>query len=401
MVDDGLKAGRALVVDDDASLRSAYVRILAAAGLAVDACESAEEVVERLRNGERYQVIVTDLVMPGTDGIALLQLVRQFDVEVPVIILTGRPSMDSTIAAIEHQVFKYLLKPVTPLALRTAVLAAVATCRLAVLKRRALEVCADQGWRTDAGSLEEQFESALRQLFMLYQPIVTSGGEVFGFEALVRTSEPTFRSPEQLFSAAERLGRVQELGRMIRKLVALEMESGPPASVLFVNLHASDLADAELYSANAALSRNAARTVLEITERKSLDGIPDIRSRLSDLRKLGYRIAVDDLGAGYSGLSCFNTLEPELVKLDMSLIRDVDSVPRKRALVESMIQVCSRDLGIQVVCEGVETQAECDVLLNAGAPLLQGYLFGRPQRGLDISGAAPLHSELRLRAQRR
>lgn len=394
-----LDGGRILVVDDEAGLRAAYIRILSAAGFTVESCESAEGVVDRLRRGERYLVIVTDLVMPGMDGIDLLQVVRKFDAEVPVIILTGRPSLRSTIAAVEHHSFRYLVKPVTPLVLGQTVKAAAATYRLADLKRRALEVCESGAWRTDEGSLEERFGCALSKLYMVYQPIVVAGsGATFGFEALVRTAEETLGSPDQLFAAAERLGRVQELGRVIRSRVSSELHNAPPGSMLFVNLHASDLNDAELYLPGSPLSRHASRVVLEITERKSLDSVADLRERLAELRKLGFRIAVDDLGAGYAGLNCFNALEPDIVKLDMSLIRDVDSAPRKRALVESMIRVCQQDLGIQVVCEGVETEAERDVLISLGSALLQGYLFARPQRQFCCPSEFELHSECRLAA---
>jgi len=388
--------GRVLVVDDEEGLRTAYVRILSAAGFEVDSCESGEGVVERLRRGERYLVIVTDMVMTGMDGVDLLPVVRQFDLDVPVIILTGRPSLRSTIAAVEHHSFRYLVKPVTPQVLGETVRAAAATYRLATLKRRALEVCENEGWRTEAGSLEERFDSALQQLFMVYQPIVASVGGTFGYEALLRTTEPAFPSPDAFLAAAERLGRVQELGRAIRGRVSAQLANAPSDSVLFVNLHASDLSDPELFSAESTLSRHAARIVLEITERKSLDTVADMPKRLGELRKLGYRIAVDDLGAGYAGLACFSSLEPEIVKLDMSLIRDIDTQPRKRALVESMLRVCQRDLGMQVVCEGVETVAERDVLLTMEPAFLQGYLFARPLREFREPVGLLLHSEQRL-----
>lgn len=389
---DGPGDGRVLIIDDEPGLRAAYIRILGAAGFAVDSCESAEEVVERLRRGERYSVIVTDLMMPGMDGTELLPVVRRFDSDVPVVILTGRPSLRSTIAAVEHQVFRYLIKPVTPQLLIETVRAARATNELAVLKRRALEICESGSWRTENGSVTETYESALKQLFMVYQPIVRGNGETFGFEALVRTHEPALRNPEQLFSAAEHLGRVRELGRKIRSLVTSDLAAAPEGCALFVNLHASDLTDTDLFSPDSALSRNAARVVLEITERKSLDGVPDLRQRLSDLRRLGYRIAIDDLGAGYAGLSCFSVLEPDIVKLDMSLVRDIDTLPRKRALVESMVRVCQNDLAMQVVCEGVETAAEQEVLLELEVSLLQGYLFARPQRGFCAVQASALKS---------
>jgi EAL domain-containing protein (putative c-di-GMP-specific phosphodiesterase class I) len=84
----------------------------------------------------------------------------------------------------------------------------------------------------------------------------------------------------------------------------------------------------------------------------------------------------------------------------MSLIRDIDTLPRKRALVESMIRVCQRDLDIQVVCEGVETPAERDVLIELEASLLQGYLFARPQQGFcQLLSSQDLPSQIAFEAQ--
>jgi EAL domain-containing protein (putative c-di-GMP-specific phosphodiesterase class I) len=120
--------------------------------------------------------------------------------------------------------------------------------------------------------------------------------------------------------------------------------------------------------------------VLEITERTSLARISDVRECVARLRKLGFRIAVDDLGAGYAGLSSFSQLEPDVAKLDMSLVRGIDVSSRKASIVRSMLTVCQRELGTYVVCEGVETESERDTLTSLGADLLQGYLFAKPQR---------------------
>jgi len=105
--------------------------------------------------------------------------------------------------------------------------------------------------------------------------------------------------------------------------------------------------------------------------------VPDVRSRIAALRDIGYRIAVDDLGAGYSGLTSFALLEPEFVKLDMSLVRGIDTNVTKQKVVRSMTSLC-REMGMKVVAEGVETPTECDVLVNLDCDLLQGFLFARP-----------------------
>jgi EAL domain-containing protein (putative c-di-GMP-specific phosphodiesterase class I) len=121
----------------------------------------------------------------------------------------------------------------------------------------------------------------------------------------------------------------------------------------------------------------APQVVLEITERASLHHIRDVQSRIARLREMGFRIAVDDLGAGYAGLTSFAQLEPEVVKLDMSLVRNVHAQPTKQTLVRTMISMC-HELGMKVVAEGIETPEERDAILEAGCDLMQGYLFARP-----------------------
>lgn len=153
----------------------------------------------------------------------------------------------------------------------------------------------------------------------------------------------------------------------------------PGTTPVFVNLHALELADEALLDPRAPLSRFASRVVLEITERASLDGIPDSAERIAALRRLGYRIALDDLGAGHAGLNSFAALSPEIVKLDMALVRGLDRDSLKRQIVSSMATLC-RELGIVVVAEGIETEGKRDAATQAGCDLLQGYLFGRPAR---------------------
>jgi EAL domain-containing protein (putative c-di-GMP-specific phosphodiesterase class I) len=149
--------------------------------------------------------------------------------------------------------------------------------------------------------------------------------------------------------------------------------------LLFINLHARDLADENLSSPSSALASIASRVVLEITERASLDDVKDVRSTVTRLREIGFRIAIDDLGAGYAGLTSFAQLEPEFVKLDMTLVRDVHLNAIKQKLVRSMATLC-KDMGITVVAEGIEIPEERDSIVELGCDLLQGYLLARPGR---------------------
>jgi EAL domain-containing protein (putative c-di-GMP-specific phosphodiesterase class I) len=113
--------------------------------------------------------------------------------------------------------------------------------------------------------------------------------------------------------------------------------------------------------------------------------------QLARLRALGFRLAVDDIGAGYSGLSSFTELTPEVVKIDISLIRDVHKSTLKQRTIRALCRLC-HDVGTLVVGEGVETCDERDALTDLGCDLIQGYLTGRPGRGLPGAGPAAVMS---------
>jgi EAL domain-containing protein (putative c-di-GMP-specific phosphodiesterase class I) len=202
-------------------------------------------------------------------------------------------------------------------------------------------------------------------------------GSVFGYEALLRSREPSLPGPAEVLDAAERLSQLNRLGRAVRSLAVQPLLNAGDEFALFVNLHPEDLLDPELVSPDSELAAIATRVVLEITERASLENVANVRARVKSLRELGYRIAIDDLGAGYAGLTSFALLEPDIVKLDMALVRGIDQKPVQQKLVKSMTSLC-KDMGLLVVAEGIETPAERDALIGLGCDLLQGYLFAHP-----------------------
>jgi EAL domain-containing protein (putative c-di-GMP-specific phosphodiesterase class I) len=374
--------GRVVLADDDADLLRAISRTLERAGHEVVRLPDGYRACEHIAtlDPRDVDVVLTDISMPGCDGLEVMRAAHKLDPDLPVLFMTGMPTVETAVKALEFGAYRYLLKPVDPEVLLQAVAQAV-EMRHSV---RALLPDTRPGLSPPSSrvraELAGRFESALDHLWMAFQPIVCwSEKRVHAFEALVRTDEPSLSRPDHFFNAAEQLHRVQELGRRIRRSVAQSAVQAPPDAHLFVNLHASDLIDDELYDASAPLAPFAERIVFEITERASLEKIKDIQERMAALRARGYRIAVDDLGAGYAGLSSLANLQPEVVKLDMSLVRNVDQQPIKQRLVASL-QTLGGPLGIRVVAEGVETVAERDTLINIGCDLFQGYLFARPGR---------------------
>lgn len=371
-------APRVLLAEDEPGLLHALVRVLAGAGYEVTAVPDGDAAIESLGRN-RYAVVITDIIMPGADGMAVLRTARGVDADVPVVLMTGGPTLRTAMEAIELGAWRYLVKPVDMRELLSTVARAVQLRRLADLKRQALQLFDEaRVQESDLATLRANFDRAVGTLWMAFQPIISwQTRTLFGHEALVRTGDRALPHPGALFDAAERLQRVHSLGRAIRERTASDVEGRPEVGTLFINLHPRDLLDEQLYATGAPLSTIAQRVVLEITERASLDGVPDVRSRINRLKEMGFRIALDDLGAGYAGLSSFTLLEPEVVKLDMSLVRELHLDAKKRKIVESMLHLCT-EMGSVVVAEGIETAEERDVLASLGCELLQGFLFARP-----------------------
>jgi EAL domain-containing protein (putative c-di-GMP-specific phosphodiesterase class I) len=372
------RRGAILVVDDDPVLLRALGRQLRGEGFDVETALDGDEAM-RLVRAYAYDVIVSDIAMPNLDGLQLLREVRAHDLHVPVVLITGAPTVASAVGALEYGAFHYLTKPVQNADLRRVVERAVRTHRLLKCNQDAVDALGVRAAvASDRAGLEASLSGAMRTLWVAYQPIVdASTRDVFGYEALLRTREVSLPTPDSVIDAAEQLGLANDLGRAVRKRAAEPFFEVPDRQLLFVNVRPSDLLDPALTATDTTLAKMAHRVVLEITERTSLSIIKDMRNRVARLREIGYRIAVDDLGAGYAGLTSFAQLEPEFVKLDMSLIRDVHQTPVKQKVVGSISRL-ARDMGMLVVAEGIETPEERDTVVALDCNLLQGFHFARP-----------------------
>jgi EAL domain-containing protein (putative c-di-GMP-specific phosphodiesterase class I)/CheY-like chemotaxis protein len=369
-----LSRGRVLVADDELALVRAYARSLVAQGYDVISATDGLEASAALESG-RFDAVVADVQMPGMTGLELLATVRRRDGGVPVVLLTGTPTAGAAEQAVASGALLYLVKPVDLRMLGQVVDHATRMRRASLLQPDLAPFAGSVG---DRASYEDRFDKALGLLRVVYQPIVRFGQRsVYGYEALVRTGEPTMASPAALLEAADHFGRMRDVGRLVRRCVAADMGRLPEGARIFVNVSTAELEDPELLSATAPLSLHGPRVVLEITERASLDDVSDVAAKMTTLRSHGFRIAVDDLGAGYSGLTAFARLLPEVVKIDMSLVRRVELEPVKRELIRHIAAMCA-DMGILVVAEGVESCAERDVLAEIGCELMQGFLFARP-----------------------
>jgi EAL domain-containing protein (putative c-di-GMP-specific phosphodiesterase class I)/CheY-like chemotaxis protein len=377
--------GRVLVVDDDVTIRRVCTRVLESEGWNVTVAEHGRAAVEAVKDAASpFDCVLSDINMPELDGFGLVQALRSHDDDLPVLLMTGDPTLDGAVRAIDYGAVSYITKPFSSTeALAAAVARAARRHGVTRMRRRAESYQrALYGGAPEAlvEGIDVRFARALEKAWMAFQPIVdVRAKRVFAYEALLRTDEESLRRTDIFIATAERLDKVHQLGRTVRGAVASAVASAPADALLFVNVHGLELNDEELFAADAGLGPHASRVVLEITERTGIDPAAG-PTRVAMLRKLGYRIAVDDLGAGYAALGALASLEPEVVKLDMSLVRDIERHPVKQRVVTAIASLC-RELGGRVVAEGVETKAELDTITNAGIDLIQGYLIAKPQRG--------------------
>ncbi|MBI5501583.1 MAG: EAL domain-containing response regulator [Deltaproteobacteria bacterium] len=373
----GLRGARVLVVDDDDLGRRTMVRTLQVHGAHVGEAAGGREAIEAVGR-EPLDVVLCDLVMPDADGIEVLRAIRDRDLDVSVVLMTGLPDFHTAVAALRLGAMDYLTKPEANGHLCEVVARAATAGRLARARREALAAGGRPGPDArDSVELGHAFDRALDTLWMAFQPIVRRDGTLYGYEALMRTREETLPHPGAVLDAAERLGRTGEVGRRTRELTASSVGRAAEGTTIFLNLHAVDLADPDLRRDDTPIALAAQRIVLEVTERASLERVENLSGAVGALRRRGFRIALDDLGAGYAGLTAFAQLVPDVAKLDMSLVRGVDADERRAKVVRAITDLC-HDLKVLVVAEGVETVAERDALLDLDCDLFQGFLIARP-----------------------
>jgi EAL domain-containing protein (putative c-di-GMP-specific phosphodiesterase class I) len=260
---------------------------------------------------------------------------------------------------------------------------------------RAMDV--EPGWRrAEADDLESGMRLAADkgELFLLYQPEVDlNTGEVVAVEALTRWLHPQRGElgPDSFIALAEQSELIQVLGAWLieesfRDFGSWQQALHDAAVALRVNVSPAQLSRPgvpEQFA--AALRRHGLRgeqICVELTENLEVLDVPSVARALEELRKLGIKAAIDDLGSGYSGLSRLRTFEVDFVKLDRGLVQGIDRDPRARAIVRGVVATAT-ELGMSVIAEGVEDQADAETLRALGCHSAQGHYFARPMSGSD------------------
>ncbi len=220
-------------------------------------------------------------------------------------------------------------------------------------------------------------------LAMAFQPIVEAdSGGVFAYEALVRGADG--RGAASVLAAVDQANRYafDQACRVTAIEAAARLGLAGTGALLSINFLPNAVYRPE--TCIRATLRAAERAgfptsslMFEVTEGEQVSDPAHLRRVLHSYKEMGFTVAIDDFGAGHSGLNLLAGFQPDLVKLDMGLVRGIEADKARRAIVGGLLRICA-DLGVKVAAEGIETEAERRVLRDLGVAMFQGFLFARP-----------------------
>lgn len=222
------------------------------------------------------------------------------------------------------------------------------------------------------------------QIHSVYQPIVSlQNGAIFGYEALSRiTSQSCTLNIEKLFELANKAQKTWELEKLCRTQALRGALEKPARTKLFINVDPNVVYDPNFISGFTQdklvkLGLNSDDIIFEITEKSSVTSLGGFKEALDNYQSQGFKVAIDDFGAGYSGLTRMYSISPDYLKIDMSIVRDVNKDSRKRSVVIGIVKLC-REVGIEIIAEGIETKEELATLIELDVDYGQGYFLARP-----------------------
>ena len=387
---DVLEGACVLIVDDEQTNVALLERMLRQVGVAeIHGTNDPQLAVERCRE-VGADLVLLDLHMPRHDGFAVMAELADSlpeDAFVPVLVLTADSTTEIRDRALQAGASDFLTKPLDRMEviLRVRNLLQTRALYLDVQQRNArlraeLDRREAEEWRLEQERRDRlaRIDEVLRRrgYTMVFQPIAgLASGEIVGAEALARFTDEPYRPPNEWFDEASTVGRSQELEIAAVTAAVASLDELPEGVFLALNLSPETAVRPEL--AEALREVPPERIVVELTEHTRVDDYAPLLAGLEPLREGGFRIAVDDAGAGYAGLRHVLRLQPDMLKLDIDLIRGIDVDPVKRALSAALVRF-AHETGAVIIAEGIETAAELETLRSLGVEWGQGYHLARP-----------------------
>jgi len=385
---------RVLIADDDQMSRETLVQIvgmseaLELVGIANDADQAI-----RMASLRRPDVALLDVRMPGGGGPRAAQEIRSRSPATRIIALSAFGDDHSVDDMLASGAIGYLTKDASFDDIVDAIVRSMEGDAL-LSSTVAKHVVAELGARLERehGHAERRREKERRirglldgeeGLTMAYQPIVClESGTIVGVEALARFALEPQRTPDRWFEDAVEIGLGTELQLLAVSRALPALDQLPDDTYVSVNVDPTTASSMSL--AEIVKRWPAGRVVIELTEHAPASDYPSLREALDAFRRSGVRIAVDDAGAGFASLRHILELAPDIIKLDISIVRDIDSEASHRALASALVAF-AREMGTELIAEGVETAEEALALDGLGIGLMQGYHLGRPGAISELS----------------
>jgi EAL domain-containing protein (putative c-di-GMP-specific phosphodiesterase class I) len=376
---------RILIADDEPALRGAIADLLShedglvIVGEAGDADQAIEMAVSR-----RPDVALVDVSMPAGGGPRAAREIIRVSPETRVIALSAFEDRPTVLEMLRAGAVGYLVKGTASEDLLdsiTKVFDGGASLSADVLDGIVHELSS----QLRREEIEQEQRHALRGeidrflagegVTMVYQPIMElRSRQIVGWEALARFHTLPLRPPNEWFAEAVEMELGVQLELMAIRSAMRSLPGVPAGAYLSVNCSPRAAMSPEL---GRTLGEHAPRMVVEITEHEAIEDYTSLATALEELRTLGVRIAIDDAGAGFASLRHTLLLRPDMVKVDISLTRDIDNDRAKRALTSALISFAD-EMGMAIIAEGIETLAELETLVSLGVPFGQGYYLAEP-----------------------
>jgi EAL domain-containing protein (putative c-di-GMP-specific phosphodiesterase class I)/CheY-like chemotaxis protein len=382
----GVQPIRVLIADDEPEIRAALAQLIGAedgvsiVGTAGDADEAAA-----IASSTVPDVAIVDVKMPNGGGPRAAREILRLSPRTRVLALSAYEDRETVLMMLGAGAVGYLVKGTPPEDIVHAIARAARgqTSVSSEVMAGVVDELASQLRRAElrAHELEERRERIRRilrgrELTLVYQPIFRlASREVVGYEALARFAVEPERPPDVWFREAAEVGLGLDLELLATRL-ALEDLRRLPADA-YVSLNLSHRAATSPQLLDVVEDAPLQPIVVEITEHEPVEDYDALASALERLRTRGARIAIDDAGAGFASLRHILLLDPDTIKLDISLTRNIDADRGKRALARALISF-AQEMRMDIVAEGIETERELETLLGLGARLGQGFFLARP-----------------------
>lgn len=373
---------RVLVVDDEEELRAVLEQCLAESpGIVVVGCAADAEEAIRVAAGEKPDVALVDFHMPG-GGERAVRGIREASPSTHVVAHSGDVAGEAASAMLSAGAGSYLVKGSAAADTVAAIQRAargesILSAEIAggVMQKLASHLGSDRAQEAATAAIVERTRRAIEAggFFPVYQPLVdVATDRPVAYESLTRfTRSPSIPTP-QWFEDADRVGLRQDLEVAAAAAAFDRFKSYSGTESLAVN------ASPDVLERVATLGAwLGPRLIVEVTEHAAINDYEAVAEGLSRHRASGVRLAVDDAGAGFASFRHVLELRPDFIKLDASLVRNVDKDRARRALARGFISF-GKELDIVLVAEGVETHGELRTLRELGVDLVQGYLLGKP-----------------------